>query len=373
MLATLLRAIPAAPTPLQPTVCSTPPRMVTDPLHPTGQGKYCAAGKFGCIQTDPALPALIWVMGGCGGTFECQGIGNTPQTVRCLPHKLPWRKVYCACTPPPPALRRQCFFSRTPKTGGGTVQEYFSGGLRPPPPIDAIGSKCHASPRPYDANGASVERTCAGVTIPPYNPAVADGESAPPCVVTLLRDPVLRFESAWRFGFANVLNSGKELDGLKVWKVLGAAFPGGANQFVAAARSSNKTVAQGFEAAGVTLIDPSIGDGVCCHAPEKVESALFSPQHLWVRPSSLSGLTQIVYHVLCTETLVEDVSRVLTALGHPAAHQPIALPHVHQTKKTKVLEAVSSLSEENKRWLREQYAEDDRLHKALCGGGKGRV
>ena len=105
-------------------------------------------------------------------------------------------------------------------------------------------------------------------------------------------------------------------------------------------------------------------------------SSAFSGQSI-VTPSDSTGsapASALGASSLSTETLVEDVSRVLTALGHPAAHQPIALPHVHQTKKTKVLEAVSSLSEENKRWLREQYAEDDRLHKALCGGGgKGRV
>jgi hypothetical protein len=198
--------------------------------------------------------------------------------------------------------------------------------------------------------------------------------SIPPCIITLLRDPVARFESAWRYGFSKLRKDKDE-----AWALLLQRFKGGAGAFIAEARAANLSVLNLLTKVGVIPFDPNdlSRDGICCRP---LETPLFSPQHWWVEPASLfvhrrhaQQHPRATVHVLCTESLGPSLSRLLTNLSVPNAHQPIQVLHKHATKKSKVLDRVSSLSPSSAAWVRSEYARDARLHRLYCGPARASV
>ena len=336
--------------------CSRPPLL----RQQTSRHFNCTLGlTFGCTVTDPARPALLWVKGGCAGWFDCQG--GPDQGVHCQQRTgLPWRRFYCACIPPPASNRLSCVFSRTPKVGGESVQSFLLTSA-PAAAIDVAGGPCHAAPRlsmSIDGRPAR-ERYCAGAKV-----SALDYRSHARCVVTILREPVARFESAWRYGLGTAVRAKNTSD--MTWARLLERFPRGANQFVSEARASGRSVQEQLQVAGVDLFDPSRGTGICCTPPPAKETPLLSPQHWWIHPLTLTGAQGVQTHVLCTETLASDLRRLLHILEYPAAHQPLSVPRALASRRTAALTRLSALSADNAQWVADQYAEDATLHQWYC-------
>ena len=291
----------------------------------------------------------------------------------CRANAIAWHKRYCACAPSTTRFRR-CLFAHTPKTGGETVATFLATAA-PDSGIDVGGTSCHTVPRAAGAHRRP--RRCAGLRVPDFaEPDLIEliERRSSACFVTMMREPTRRFESAWRFGFAVARRAKLDTADGVTWAALTQRFSGGATQFVEEARASNRSVAQMLRhAAGVARFNPSAGpeagDGVCCQSGLK-ETPLFSPQKWWVAPPAAraaAGREAAELHVLCTESLAEDLRSLLLAVSHPAAHQPLQLSHVHATKRTKLLARVSDVtSEANREWLRGQYAEDVRLYRKHC-------
>ena len=183
-------------------------------------------------------------------------------------------------------------------------------------------------------------------------------------MVALIRDPVSRFESAWRFGL-NVAKLARNTSDI-TWGTLSRRFPRGVNAFVEEARARNWSTEALLNDAGVQLFDPSLGTGICCPPPPAQMTPLLSPQHWWVRPATLRGVRGVRSYIICTEHLTQDTQAVMTALRHPAAHQPQWMSHAHMTKQSAATNRLSKLTADNAIWVRQQYAEDLRLHQLYC-------
>jgi len=257
-----------------------------------------------------------------------------------------------------PAAATRCHFAQVPKTGGESVRIWLDKEQRGL--FDTVGAACHALPR-----SRGVVRRC-HASIPPTQSA---------CRIATLREPVARFESAWRYA-----QQTKRLAG---WRGLLARYNHSAARFVGEARRAGLGLQAMLLANNVTLFDPRVGDGLCCSSraeltppacamrtppcmwrQQGLETPILSPQAWWL--DSFPGAAPVAeLHVLCTASLERDLTNLLVQLAEPSdGNGPalgVHLPHNHQTAS-----AQSNLAEADVAWLRVEYARDVALYERHC-------
>jgi hypothetical protein len=324
------------------------------------------APSFGCDGHT------MWVNSSCRGVFSCGGARVSCHSDRRGP---PSKRVTCECNQ---EAREPCDFVATPKTAAQTLSLAFR---LLKVPVSTVGASCHAVPRFWGKT-----RTCG---VYPYSQPVSP--SIAQCRVVLLRDPVERFQSAWRFGALLTTKNGTSTQERAVWDPLIRTY-GGANGFVDAARRLGLGVGPLLRTHNVTLFDPRFAAGLCCR---RRETPLLSPQAWWAQPEDESlpqtkaalaaaklEAVQVRWRLepICTPRLFQDTMRLLTRELNISATERGAWSHrvlkvlkqvrLHQTNHTD-----NPLSPENAEWVRSQYAHDERIFREHCttpmAGGRG--